>query len=328
MAGLIEIENLTVAFNGEQRVIDQASLEIPADSWTGLVGESGSGKSTTALAILGLLPASARVLGGRILLDGENLLEMGPKGLRQVRGRQIGMIFQNPRSALNPLLTVGAQIARAAKRGGVSDPRAAVLDLLRRVQIPDPKRVASVYPHQISGGMCQRVLIAMMLALRPKLLIADEPTTALDVTVQAEILSLIHEVQQEMSSAVLLISHDLGVIAEHCQNVAVMYRGHVVESAPTGTLFGDPQHPYTAHLMSTILRVDKSVDLDTPENRSDANTLGSTGCPYAPRCPHSEARCVAGRVPLEKVGPDHVVACVRHGELSGLSVEAKGLGVA
>lgn len=325
MAPLLSVEDLTVAFEGADRpVLEQVSLEIPADGWTGLVGESGSGKSLTSLSILGLLPPTARVLAGRVVLDGRDLLKVSSEELRRVRGAEIGMIFQSPRSALNPLMTVGAQIARAvARRDARADAQREARDLLRKVRIPDPDLRASAYPHQLSGGMCQRVLIAMMLALRPRLLIADEPTTGLDVTVQAEILDLIDTLQSETGMAVLLISHDLGIVAEHCARVAVMFGGRVVESAPAGVLFRDPRHPYTAQLMATLLRADRAIDVAAAAGPRQSGSLPAQGCIYGARCAHAEPACREGPIPLETAGTDHLVACRRHRELEGLSVDEK-----
>jgi oligopeptide/dipeptide ABC transporter ATP-binding protein len=322
---LLLVEDLTIAFEGSTRpVLDHVNLTISSEGWTGLVGESGSGKTMTALALLGLLPPGARVLGGRALLEGRDLLRMPPDELRRVRGSQIGMIFQSPRSALNPLMTVGAQIARAVRRGGYERrPEQAALDLLRKVRMPDPETRAHAYPHQLSGGMCQRVLIAMVLAVRPRLLIADEPTTGLDVTVQAEILELMQSLHREAGMAILLVSHDLGVIAEHCQRVAVMSGGSVVEDAPTSELFHHPRHPYTAHLMATLVRADRPIDLASVASGIRTEDWQGIGCRYAGRCPHAEAACVSGPVRLESVGPGHAVACRRHAELAPLSLSVK-----
>ncbi|HZT64978.1 MAG TPA: ABC transporter ATP-binding protein [Acidimicrobiales bacterium] len=322
---LLVVEDLTIAFEGDPRpVLDHVGLTIPAQGWMGLVGESGSGKTMTALALLGLLPPGARVISGRALMEGRDLLRLPPDELRRVRGSQIGMIFQSPRSALNPLMTVGAQIARAARRGGYErKPEQAALDLLRKVRMPDPEARAHAYPHQLSGGMCQRVLIAMMLAARPRLLIADEPTTGLDVTVQAEILELMQSLHRETGMTILLVSHDLGVIAENCQRVAVMYGGGVVEDAPTGELFRHPRHPYTAHLMATLMRADRPIDLALAVPGARAEEPPGAGCRYAGRCPHAEAACASVPVRLEPVGPDHGVACRRHAELAPLSLELK-----
>ncbi len=324
-APVVTIEDLTVGFEGAARpVLDGVSLEIPGEGWSGLVGESGSGKSLTSLSLLGLLPEGAHVLGGQVLMDGENLLALPPRQMRRVRGSRIGMIFQSPRSALNPLMTVGGQIARAVRRGNDrADPEREALELLRKVRIPDPELRAQAYPHQLSGGMCQRVLIAMMLAVRPRLLIADEPTTGLDVTVQAEILDLMQALQEETGMAVLLISHDLGIVAEHCRRVAVMYGGRVVEAAPADVLFRDPRHPYTAQLMATLLRADRLVDVAVASGPRQARRLPESGCVYAARCPHAEPGCTAQPVRLEAAAPGHLVACRRHRELAHLSVGEK-----
>jgi peptide/nickel transport system ATP-binding protein len=322
---LLSVEDLTVAFEGADRpVLDRVSLEILGDGWTGLVGESGSGKSLTSLSILGLLPEGAHVLGGRVLLEGRDLLKLPGEDLRRVRGAEVGMIFQSPRSALNPLMTVGAQIARAvARRDARANAAREALDLLRKVRIPDPDHRAHAYPHQLSGGMCQRVLIAMMLALRPRLLIADEPTTGLDVTVQAEILDLMQALQTETGMAILLISHDLGIVAEHCARVTVMFGGRAVESAPAGVLFRDPRHPYTAQLMATLLRADRPIDVGAAGGPRQAGPLPEHGCIYASRCPHVEPACREQPIPLEPAGEEHLVACRRQRELAGLAVDEK-----
>lgn len=322
---LLTVDELSVGFDGADRpVLEGVSLEVPAEGWMGLVGESGSGKSMTSLALLGLLPPGAHVLAGRVLMDGENLLALSREQMRRVRGSQIGMIFQSPRSALNPLMTVGAQIARAIRRrSDRANPEREALELLRKVRIPDPELRAQAYPHQLSGGMCQRVLIAMMLAVRPRLLIADEPTTGLDVTVQAEILDLIQALQEETGMAVLLISHDLAIVAEHCRCVAVMNGGRVVETAPAATLFRNPRHPYTAQLMATLLRVDRSLDVVVAGGSGQAVRLPESGCVYAARCPHAEPACTAAPVRLEAAGPEQLVACRRHQELAYLSINEK-----
>lgn len=327
MTSLLDVEDLTVAFDGQGALtLDRVRLSIPDRGWTGLVGESGSGKSLTSLALLRLLPSGASILGGQALLSGVDLLKLSRGELQRIRGRDVGMIFQNPRSALNPLMTVGDQVDRALQNRGWKRSREATIDLLRKVRIPDPELRAHAYPHQLSGGMCQRVLIAMMLATRPRLLIADEPTTGLDVTVQAEILELMHRLQEETGTVILLISHDLGVIAENCGHVAVMYGGTVVESAPVAQLFSNPQHPYTAQLMATMLRVDRPFDLSTRAPRAEVPDLPIQGCRYALRCPHVEPRCTVADVRLEAVGADQSVACIRHRELEGLSVRARATG--
>ena len=312
-ANLLTVEDLTVAFEGQSGpVLNGVNLQIPTDGWMGLVGESGSGKSMTSLAMIGLLPPGARVLRGRVLMDGVDLLSLSPDRMRRVRGSRIGMIFQSPRSALNPLMTVGAQIARSiSHQTGRSKAESGAVELLRKVQMPDPELRVHAYPHQLSGGMCQRVLIAMMLAARPRLLIADEPTTGLDVTVEAEILDLMHRLQEETGMAVLLITHDLGIVAEHCRQVAVMYGGRIVEEAPADQLFRDPGHPYTAQLMATLLRADRPVDLAEAAGRRQMNALTGSGCCYAARCPHAEPACITTPVELEPASAGHLVACRR-----------------
>jgi oligopeptide/dipeptide ABC transporter ATP-binding protein len=324
-ANLLTVEDLTVAFEGQSRpVLSGVNLQIPAEGWMGLVGESGSGKSLTSLAIIGLLPAGARVLGGRVMMDGQDLLSLSPDRMRRVRGSRIGMIFQSPRSALNPLMTVGAQIARSiSHQTGRSNAERGAVELLRKVQMPDPELRLHAYPHQLSGGMCQRVLIAMMLAARPRLLIADAPTTGLDVTVEAEILDLMHGLQEETGMAVLLITHDLGIVAEHCRQVAVMYGGRIVEEAPAELLFRDPGHPYTAQLMATLLRADHPIDFAEAVRSRQMDVPAGSGCCYAARCSHVEPACIAAPVELEMAGAGHLVACRRHHELAGLSIDEK-----
>lgn len=261
---LLSIEHLSIGFPNErdglmQPVVRDSSFTVDRNEVVGLVGESGSGKTQTAMSILRLTKPPGRVLDGRILLDGDDILQMNDTRLRQIRGNRAAMIFQSPRTSLNPLMSVGKQVGRIFERhGGLAGKAAenATLDMLRRVGIAGPARVAASYPHQLSGGMAQRVMIAMMLACGPELLIADEPTTGLDVTIQAQIFELIEEIQQETRMALLLITHDLGVIAEVCQRAVVMQLGRIVEIAPVQTLFSDPVHPYTRRLLGSILRSD------------------------------------------------------------------------
>ena len=262
---LVEVESLSVAFPGERGerllpVVRDVSLTIRRNEIVGLVGESGSGKTQTALAILGLTRPPGRVTAGRILVHGENVVGMDEAGLRRIRGRIVAMIFQSPRTSLNPLMTVGTQIGRVYERHRGLTKRAAsveMLAMLRKVGIPGPERVAASYPHQLSGGMAQRVMIGMMVACGAELLIADEPTTGLDVTIQAQIFELIAAVQAETRMSVLLITHDLGVVAETCHRVAVMQAGRVVEVAPVDELFARSHHPYTARLLGSVLRPDR-----------------------------------------------------------------------
>lgn len=293
---LLAIEDLTVSFpQSDGAVLDRVNLTIYAGEVIGLVGESGSGKSVTALTVMQLLPRTARVNKGHIWFEGQDLLRLPESGLQAIRGAKIAMIFQNPRAALNPLMRVGHQVARVVKLHEKLSSKAAherTIELLRRVGIPDASTRARAYPHQLSGGMAQRVLIAMMLACQPRLLIADEPTTGLDVTIQAQIFELIKDIQAETGAALLLITHDLGVVSEVCQRVAVMYAGQIMEVAPVMDLFEHPRHPYTQHLMGSILRVDQPVDLDTREALKPGSIrYDLIGCRFANRCPHVHAPC-------------------------------------
>jgi peptide/nickel transport system ATP-binding protein len=299
MEPLLKVENLSLTLPDEHRarlILDDVSLELFPGEVLGLVGESGSGKSMTALAIMGLLPHAAKTKSGQIWFDGVDLLQCGARKMRAIRGSKIAMVFQNPRAALNPIMRVGKQVARVVR---LQDPqlskRAAysqAVELLSHVGIADAATRARAYPHQMSGGMAQRVLIAMMLACQPQLLIADEPTTGLDVTIQAQIFELIKNIQAETGATLLLITHDLGVVAEVCQRVAVMYGGQIMEVAPIDELFAQPQHPYTQHLMDSRLRVDLPSDVSEMHGTSYATVqYGIAGCRFANRCPHVFEPC-------------------------------------
>ncbi len=260
---LLKVEGLAVEFGPKDspiRVVNGVSFEIEAGGSVGIVGESGSGKSITSLAIMGLIPnPPGRIAQGRIELEGVNLLDLPKTKLPEIRGRDIAMIFQEPMSSLNPVMTIGDQIGEAIKlheKMNRGERRARIIELLKLVGIPNPEGRLDAYPHQFSGGMRQRVMIAMAVACNPKLLIADEPTTALDVTIQAQVLDLMAKVRKTLNTAVLLISHDLGVIAEVCDRVIVMYAGHVVEDADVRSIFSDPSHPYTQGLLKSIPRLD------------------------------------------------------------------------
>ncbi len=318
---LLRVEELTVTLPNEhrlRRILDRVTFDLYPNEVMGLVGESGSGKTLTALAVIGLLPPAARVQGGHIGFDGHDLLALSERQLRQVRGAGIAMIFQSPRAALNPLVRVGEQVARALHlhRGLRRTARAAdetAVELLRRVGIPDAATRARAYPHQLSGGMAQRALVAMMLACRPRLLIADEPTTSLDVTIQAQIFELIKDVQAETGATLLLITHDLGVVSEVCQRVAVMYAGQIMEVAPVADLFANPRHPYTEHLLSSILRVDRPSDLDTTPALPPASIAYDTpGCRFANRCPYVRPVCWERRPPPVAVTAGHIVICYKY----------------
>ncbi|MBK8021170.1 MAG: ABC transporter ATP-binding protein [Chloroflexi bacterium] len=315
MNELLRVENLTVTVageNGPRRILDQVSFTVQPHEVLGLVGESGSGKTMTSLTVMGLLPGGAKA-AGHIWFDGRDLLALSEREMRSVRGSQIAMIFQNPRAALNPLMRVGDQVARVVRQHRDlhgADAFDAAIELLRHVGISDAPTRARAYAHQLSGGMAQRVLVAMMLACRPRLLIADEPTTSLDVTIQAQLFALIKEVQAETGAALLLITHDLGVVAEVCQRVAVMYGGQIMEVAPVGELFARPLHPYTARLMASILRVDRPADLENGAVLAPLPVLLDTpGCHFANRCPAVMPACWERRPAPENIADGHLVVC-------------------
>ena len=310
---LLRIDNLRVEFGGVP-VLHGIDLEIRRGEALGLVGESGSGKSVTWLAALGLLPPSARVTG-QVMLEGTDLLTASPEALSRIRGKRIGLIFQDPISSLNPVHRVGAQVEEVLRihRGlaGTAS-RAEARRLFELVGIPDPGNRLDVYPHELSGGQNQRVMIAMTLAGQPDLLVADEPTTALDVTIQAQILDLLDRLRREFGMALVLISHDLGVVAEMCERVAVMYAGRVVEQAPTRALFDAPAHPYTRGLLGALPPLSGPARrlLAIPGNVPEPWNL-PPGCAFAPRCPDAIEACAAGVPDLRPAGPDHRAACIR-----------------
>ena len=318
MSALLEVSNLTTVFDtprGPVAAVDDVSFEIEAGETLGLVGESGSGKSVTALSIMRLVQPPGRVAGGRIVFNGQDLLTLDEKAMRSVRGAGIALIFQEPMTALNPVFRVGDQIAETLlvhRRANRREAKAKAIELLRAVRIPDPASRVNDYPHQLSGGMRQRVLIAISLACQPSLVIADEPTTALDVTIQAEILDLLREMKRAMNLSLLLITHDLGVIAETADRVAVMYAGRIVEMAPVRAIFRNPAHPYTRGLLASMpggspgqrLRaIDGSVPL-----------LGSLppGCSFNPRCPDRFEPCTAAPPPDYPAGPEQTAKCYLH----------------
>ncbi|HET9146592.1 MAG TPA: ABC transporter ATP-binding protein [Acetobacteraceae bacterium] len=319
MDELLRIEGLRTVFTGEGEdfaAVAGVDLALERGRTLGIVGESGSGKSMLSLSIMGLVPPPGQIAAGTIRFDGENLLALRPSAMRALRGRRIAMIFQEPMTSLNPAHTVGAQIVEAIaahERGiPVRTLRARAEEALARVRIPDPGRRFDDYPHQLSGGQRQRVMIAMALACRPDLLIADEPTTALDVTVQAEILALLRNLQAETGMALMLISHDLGLVAGMADTVAVMYAGQVIEQAPASALFADAQHPYTLGLIASapnaaapgkrLLAIEGTVPgpADMP-----------AGCRFHPRCALAEPACTIAPPPMRRFGPDHRAACIR-----------------
>jgi oligopeptide/dipeptide ABC transporter ATP-binding protein len=324
---LLDVKDLKTEFvlsRGAVHAVNGVTLHLDEGEVLGIVGESGSGKSVTALSIMRLIDAPGRIIGGQVLLHGDkgstDLLKLSPEAMEHVRGNKISMIFQDPMTSLNPVLTIGYQLMEPLKqhRGmGEEQARKTAIQLLDRVGIPQARTRVNDYPHQFSGGMRQRVMVAMALACRPRLLIADEPTTALDVTIQAQIIDLINELKDEIQTAVIIITHDLGVIAGLADQVAVMYAGYVVENAPVKTVFNSPQHPYTQALLGAIPRLRQWTDrLTTIEGAPPSLTAKITGCPFAPRCPLCEPTCEAQNPPLLPFEPGHTAACwVTHREV-------------
>ena len=313
---LLAVEGLSLDFrtrDGVVRALDEVSFTVRRGETVGIVGETGSGKSVTAFAIMGILAPAARVRAGRVLFGGLDLLAASEAQRLEYRGRELSMIFQNPRTALNPIRTVGRQIADVVLRHA-NLPRARirdrVLETLARVQIPDPERRYQAYPFELSGGMCQRVMIALALACAPSLLIADEPTTGLDVTTQAEILDLLAELAAQSRTATLLITHDLGLVAERCDRLVVMHAGHVVESAPTRDLFAAPRHPYTARLIAATPRPRAKLGdlLPIPGSAPDLRRE-LPPCRYLARCERARGTCDEEPLPRTGVSSDHLVAC-------------------
>ncbi len=325
---LFVLENLTTDFTtltGTVRGVNGASYRVNAGETLGIVGESGSGKSVSVLSALGLIPESARVSGGHAWFRGEDLVTMSKKRRAEILGGEIGMIFQDPMTALNPVMPIAAQIEESLKRHShdlrtKAQRRDRIVELLTQVGMPSPRSRMDQYPHQFSGGMRQRAVIAMALANRPQLLIADEPTTALDVTVQAQILDLLLKLQEENGSALVMITHDLGVIAEIAKNVVVMYGGRIVEEAAVDDLFHSPRHPYTVGLLTSLPRVDdaKGILHAIAGQPPDPRNLPA-GCAFQPRCAQSQGRpeCLSPQI-LVSVAEQHTAACVFHEELIGI----------
>ncbi|WP_024515970.1 ABC transporter ATP-binding protein [Bradyrhizobium sp. Tv2a-2] len=328
---VLEVKNLQTVFftaSGLFRAVDNLSLTVRRGETLAIVGESGCGKSVSALSIMRLVPdPPGRIVGGEVRLEGTDLLALDDETMRDIRGNRISMIFQEPMTSLNPVMRIGDQITEAVRLHqplSAKQAWAQAVEMLRLVRIPEPARRAQEYPHQLSGGMRQRAMIAMALACRPALLIADEPTTALDVTIQAQILALILDLQKELGTGLVLITHDLGVVAQTAQRVIVMYAGRKVEEADVDSLFAAPRHPYTRGLMASI------PTLPLPGARPSARlaeipgTVPSLvrlpqGCAFAPRCPLATERCRAEYPPLEKFGGNHWAACWRAGELAAAS---------
>jgi peptide/nickel transport system ATP-binding protein len=321
MSHLLEVNDLRTHFPtraGLVRAVDGVSFHLDRGELLGLVGESGCGKSMTALSVMRLVAPPGRIVSGEILFDGKDLLQLSDAEMRQMRGDDIAMIFQDPMTSLNPVYTVGEQIAEALRlhrKLSRKEARQATIEAMREVAIPDPARRLDDYPHQLSGGMRQRVMIAMALACNPKLLIADEPTTALDVTIQAQILELLNELRKQRDLGVLLITHDLGVVAEVADRVAVMYTGRIVEESPVEELFARPKHPYTEGLLRSVPKlttddVERKERLETIEGVVPKPTDLPPGCHFAPRCPHRMPRCTEEEIPLYQLEGGVEVRCV------------------
>ena len=330
-ANVLEVRGLQTVFftsSGLFRAVDDVSFHVRRGETLAIVGESGCGKSVSALSILRLVPdPPGRIVGGAILLEGTDLLSLDEPAMRQIRGNRISMIFQEPMTSLNPVIQIGDQISEAVRLHRDMSAKAAweqAVDMLRLVRIPEPGRRAQEYPHQLSGGMRQRAMIAMALACRPALLIADEPTTALDVTIQAQILALILDLQRELGMGLVLITHDLGVVAQTAQRVIVMYAGKKVEEADVDTLFANPRHPYTRGLMASIPAVPTQrgkvgARLAEIPGMVPPLTRLPQGCAFAPRCALALDRCRKEYPPLEDFGGPHLAACWRAAEMTTLS---------
>ncbi len=321
MAAVLEVDDLQIEFpsdNGPVWVVNGVSLRVRPGEAVALVGESGCGKSLTALSLFRLVPPPGRIAGGSIRLQGHDVLAMSEKALCAMRGKAAAMVFQDPLSALNPVMSVGDQIREAVlahEAVSGAEAMARAVDTMRLVGLPDPGRRYGDYPHQLSGGMRQRVLLAMALACRPALLVADEPTTAIDVTVQAQILDLLDRLRRELGMAVLLITHDLGVVARFAQRVYVMYCGRVVEEAPVTDLFARPCHPYTRGLLASVPRMDgRAARLSAIPGTVPAPGAMPSGCAFEPRCPEAAGVCRAAVPPLRLAGENRGVRCVLHGE--------------
>jgi len=320
-APLLEVSNLRTVFrteDGPVTAVNGLSFSLQAGETLGIVGESGSGKSVTALSIMRLLPKSSTVTADRIVFDGQSLPSLSESEMRKIRGYKAAMIFQDPMTSLNPVLTIGEQIAEAIRLHlGLNqrDARDRTVEMLKKVRIPAPEKRLNDYPHQFSGGMRQRVMIAMALSCSPKLLIADEPTTALDVTIQAQVLELMNELQSETGAAILMITHDLGVVAEVCRNVLVMYGGNLVEYGSAEQIFGRPRMPYTQGLLASLPRLDESNPRRLePIQGQPPNLLNlPRGCVFAPRCTYRMPMCDEP-VPLYDFGEGHIARCFLYDE--------------
>ena len=318
MTVLLEVRNLRTRFateDGEFTAVDGVSFTLDAGRTLGLVGESGCGKSVTSLSIMGLVPQPPGRVEGEILFDGEDLARMPASEMRELRGNRLSMIFQEPMTSLNPAFTIGDQISEAIlhhRKTSRAEAKSLAIAMLERVRIPAPAQRYDDYPHRLSGGMRQRVMIAMALALSPRLLIADEPTTALDVTIQAQILELMRMLREDTGTAIILITHDMGVIAEVADDVAVMYAGCIVERASVEALFAEPQHPYTIGLLGSIPQLHLQQDrLAAIEGQVPTAMSQVRGCRFHPRCPFAIDRCRESPPPLVDIAANHAAACWR-----------------
>ncbi len=333
---LLSVENLRTHFftrDGTVRAVDGVSFHVDAGETLAIVGESGCGKSVTSLSILRLLPTPpARIVEGKVVFAGRDLVTLPEKAMREIRGNEIAMIFQEPMTSLNPVLTIGRQITESLRVHRGMDQAAATaraLEVLRQVRIPEPERRLTQYPHELSGGMRQRVMIAMALACGPRLLIADEPTTALDVTIQAQILELLRTLRRETGTSVVLITHDLGVVAEMADRVVVMYAGMKVEEAPVAEIFERPLHPYTRGLLGSMPHLGESLADGARQRLVEIPGMVPSlkdplpGCHFAPRCPHATDRCRQEKPPLATYGEGHVAACWEAASLPAFAAKAE-----
>jgi peptide/nickel transport system ATP-binding protein/oligopeptide transport system ATP-binding protein len=314
---ILDVRDLRVEIpltRGTVHAVQSASFTVEAGQALGLVGESGCGKSMTLRAILGLLPQPGHITGGEIRFEGDDLANAGPRRLRDVRGARIGIIFQEPMTALNPVMRVGDQIAEGPRvhlGKSRSEARQTALELMRKVGIPDPARRAQAYPHELSGGMRQRVMIAIALSCEPRLILCDEPTTALDVTIQDQILKLLSAMRRDLGVSVVFVTHDLAVVAQTCERIAVMYAGQVVETGTVDEVFRAPRHPYTLGLLRSVPRFDDvRKTLDSIPGQPPDLVAPPTGCPFQPRCGFAREDCLEGDFPLRRLGPGRATACI------------------
>lgn len=319
---LLDIRNLKTYFytyKGVVKALEGVNLRIGANEILGLVGETGCGKTVTGLSILRLIDSPGKIIGGEIVFGGEDLLKLSENEMSErIRGKKISMIFQEPRSSLNPTYTVGSQISEAIRLHQRVDKREAMrraVSILRQTGMPDPERIAGEYPHELSGGMAQRAMIAMALSCDPELLIADEPTSSLDVTIEAQILELIKDLISQFRASVLLITHDLGIVAETCDKVAVMYAGNVIEYGDVRDIFKRHKHPYTEGLLNSVPKLKISGELYTIEGTVPNLITPPTGCRFHPRCPEASKKCSELKPPDVEVEPGHFVSCFLYGDL-------------